>query len=60
EEEEEEDSDEGGGAGGGLGIKSAAGGADAESKDELAAYGAGVDLWSSGIVIYEVGPVHCG
>ncbi|TKA58364.1 hypothetical protein B0A53_00103 [Rhodotorula sp. CCFEE 5036] len=54
EEEEEEDSDEGGGAGGGLGIKSAAGGADAESKDELAAYGAGVDLWSSGIVIYEL------
>lgn len=56
EDEEEEDSDEGGG--GGLGIKSrpAAAGVSAESKDELAAYGAQVDLWSSGIVMYEVGP----
>lgn len=61
EEEEEEDSDDEGG-GGGLGIKSASGAAvaaaAAESKDELAAYGAEVDLWSSGIVMYEVGPFH--
>ena len=61
EEEEEEDSDDEGG--GGLGIKSASGAAvaaaaAAESKDELAAYGAEVDLWSSGIVMYEVGPFH--
>ncbi|KWU42131.1 kinase-like protein [Rhodotorula sp. JG-1b] len=57
EEEEEEDSDDEGG--GGLGIKSASGAAvaaaaAAESKDELAAYGAEVDLWSSGIVMYEL------